>query len=203
MEKLLKQKGFTRILFDTIPQLALLLDPKCQVHALNRSAKAFFGYKGGEFKEASCGEVIRCVHHRDHPQGCGFSSVCPKCIVRNTALDAIVGTETRRAKGKLEFLTGQAMAILVSSSPFEYNQQGYAVIVIEDISLITELEGLIPICASCKKIRDDKGYWNRVESYIEAHSEAEFTHDICPECSEELYANMQAKIRKREKTSSV
>ncbi len=68
-----------------------------------------------------------------------------------------------------------------------------------DISLITELEGLIPICASCKKIRDDKGYWNRVESYIEAHSEAEFTHDICPECSEELYANMQAKIRKRKK----
>jgi YesN/AraC family two-component response regulator len=45
------------------------------------------------------------------------------------------------------------------------------------------LSGLLPICASCKKIRDDKGYWQQIETYIHAHSEAEFTHGICPECS--------------------
>lgn len=49
------------------------------------------------------------------------------------------------------------------------------------------LSGLLPICASCKKIRDDKGYWNRIESYIEDHSEAEFTHSICPQCKKKLY----------------
>lgn len=201
MEKLLKQKEFTRVLFDTIPQLALLLDPECRVHALNRSAKSFFKYKRGEFQAASCGEVIGCVHHQDHPKGCGFGPFCPECIVRNTALDAITGTETCRAKGKLEFPKGQVISILVSSSPFEYKQEKYVVIIIEDISMITELQGLIPICAACKKIRDDKGFWNRVENYIEEHSEAEFTHDICPDCAEELFANMQAKISK--KTSSV
>ncbi len=72
----------------------------------------------------------------------------------------------------------------------EYEGQKFAVTIIEDISLIAELEGLIPICASCKKIRDDKGYWNRVEMYIEAHSEAEFTHYICPECIERLYPTL-------------
>jgi len=51
------------------------------------------------------------------------------------------------------------------------------------------LKGLIPICAKCKKIRDDKGYWNQVDTYIEKHSEATFSHGICPECTEDLYGN--------------
>ena len=49
------------------------------------------------------------------------------------------------------------------------------------------LRGLLPICASCKEIRDDKGYWHQIESYIRDHSEAEFTHGICPKCAERLY----------------
>ena len=52
------------------------------------------------------------------------------------------------------------------------------------------LSGLLPICANCKKIRDDKGYWNQIESYIRDHSDAEFTHGICPECMKELYPDI-------------
>jgi CheY-like chemotaxis protein len=48
------------------------------------------------------------------------------------------------------------------------------------------LKGLIPICATCKMVRDDKGYWKHVERYISEHSEAEFTHGICPDCSEKM-----------------
>jgi len=52
---------------------------------------------------------------------------------------------------------------------------------------VKTLSGFLPICASCKKIRDDRGYWNRIEAYIEKHSEAEFSHGICPECARKLY----------------
>ncbi|MFP4087227.1 MAG: response regulator transcription factor [Desulfobacteraceae bacterium] len=52
---------------------------------------------------------------------------------------------------------------------------------------IKTLKGLLPICASCKKIRDDKGYWNQVESYISTHSEVQFSHSVCPECVKKLY----------------
>ncbi|MFH2130156.1 MAG: hypothetical protein ABIK68_07265 [bacterium] len=54
---------------------------------------------------------------------------------------------------------------------------------------VKELSGLLPICAQCKKIRDDKGYWNQLESYIEKHSDARFSHGICGECAEELYGD--------------
>jgi len=54
---------------------------------------------------------------------------------------------------------------------------------------IKTLKGIVPICSNCKKIRDDKGYWNLLESFIEKHSEASFSHGVCPECSDELYGN--------------
>jgi hypothetical protein len=52
---------------------------------------------------------------------------------------------------------------------------------------ITTLRGIIPICASCKQIRTDEGHWEQVEAYIRDHSEAEFSHAICPECMKALY----------------
>jgi PAS domain S-box-containing protein len=60
------------------------------------------------------------------------------------------------------------------------------------LAKIKTLGGLIPICVSCKKIRDDEGFWNQVEVYIAEHSEAEFTHGICPDCRTELYPGFYA-----------
>jgi YesN/AraC family two-component response regulator len=56
------------------------------------------------------------------------------------------------------------------------------------LSDIKTLHGLLPICARCKKIRDDKGYWNHLEKYIQEHSEAQFTHGYCPDCATELFS---------------
>jgi len=58
---------------------------------------------------------------------------------------------------------------------------------------IKQLSGLLPICASCKKIRDDRGYWQRIETYISENSTAQFTHGLCPECSEKLYPQANKK----------
>ena len=57
----------------------------------------------------------------------------------------------------------------------------------EALAKIKTLSGFLPICASCKMIRDDKGYWNQIETYIQNHSEAEFSHSICPDCAKRLY----------------
>ncbi len=57
----------------------------------------------------------------------------------------------------------------------------------EALAQIKTLEGLLPICASCKAVRDDTGYWKQIESYVREHSDAEFTHSICPDCAQKLY----------------
>jgi len=60
----------------------------------------------------------------------------------------------------------------------------------EAMNKISTLRGLLPICASCKKIRDDKGYWNQIEVYISEHTEADFSHGICPDCAKDLYGEI-------------
>lgn len=59
---------------------------------------------------------------------------------------------------------------------------------------VKQLRGFLPICASCKKIRDDKGYWNQLETYISAHSEVQFSHGICPDCVKKLYPEEYERI---------
>jgi hypothetical protein len=58
------------------------------------------------------------------------------------------------------------------------------------LSKVRTLSGMLPICSACKKIRDDKGYWNQIETYLREHSEAEFSHGICPECAKKLYPDL-------------
>ncbi|HOP62347.1 MAG TPA: hypothetical protein PK358_10510 [Spirochaetota bacterium] len=61
------------------------------------------------------------------------------------------------------------------------------------LSEVKTLSGLLPICASCKKIRDDSGYWNQIEQYIQKHSGATFSHGLCPECAKKLYPGLMEK----------
>jgi ligand-binding sensor domain-containing protein len=62
----------------------------------------------------------------------------------------------------------------------------------EAVAHVKQLRGLLPVCASCKKIRDDKGYWNLMETYIQDHSDADVSHGVCPECIARLYPDYAA-----------
>jgi DNA-binding NtrC family response regulator len=63
----------------------------------------------------------------------------------------------------------------------------------EALSKVKTLSGLLPICSACKKIRDDHGYWSQVEGYLQAHTDAQFTHSYCPECTEKYLATLEKK----------
>lgn len=58
---------------------------------------------------------------------------------------------------------------------------------LQTLAQVETLRGIIAICSSCKKIRDDNGFWNEIESYIKSHSQAEFSHSMCPDCMNRLY----------------
>ena len=65
------------------------------------------------------------------------------------------------------------------------------------LAQVKKLSGLLPICANCKKIRNDAGYWQNVEIYIHEHSEADFSHGMCPDCMQELYPDLYDKLESR------
>src|SRR5664279_2256304 len=79
----------------------------------------------------------------------------------------------------------QLLETLVSQRTATLNAQNLELS--EALANLRTLRGLVPICAACKKIRDDAGYWHQVEAYIHAHTEAEFSHGLCPECSPQYF----------------
>ena len=73
------------------------------------------------------------------------------------------------------------------------NSQRIEIDLLASMAEVKKLRGFIPICSSCKKIRNDEGIWNQIEEYIQEHSDAEFTHGICPDCIKKLYPTIPHK----------
>lgn len=91
---------------------------------------------------------------------------------------------------------GDSFPVSIHGRTFTYRCQRVRIAAIRDLrelkkaqEEIQTLQGILPICASCKKIRDDSGYWNRIEDYIQKHSTALFSHGLCTDCAEELYGD--------------
>ena len=89
----------------------------------------------------------------------------------------------------LSIITGSAGITFIAIGLIVINAQRLEKDLIKAGKEIKTLSGLLPICSRCKKIRDDQGYWNTLESYLEKHSDASFSHGLCIECSDELYGN--------------
>lgn len=98
-------------------------------------------------------------------------------------------------KGKLLWLDGVIFDI-TERKKLEKEREKIIKELQDAITKVRTLSGLLPICSSCKKIRDDKGYWNQIEEYIKKHSEAEFSHSLCPDCVKKLYPEFYKKNMK-------
>jgi PAS domain S-box-containing protein len=79
---------------------------------------------------------------------------------------------------------------ITAAKRLEIEREGLIADFKEALHKVRMLSGMLPICSSCKKIRDDKGYWNQIEAYIREYSDAEFSHSICPECAKKLYSDL-------------
>lgn len=100
-------------------------------------------------------------------------------------------------RNHLEEMVADRTAQLVAANASLHEEIGERIKVEQELHASMEkvktLSGFLPICASCKKIRDDRGYWNQIEVYISKHSEAEFSHSICPDCAKKLYPELYGK----------
>jgi PAS domain S-box-containing protein len=177
-----------------------VMDRQGTIRFMNPEAERLFGWTMDELNEKGAHDL---VHFRRED---GTALPLEECEMHQ-----VINTGTRFVSADEVFVRkdGTVFPISVVSSPiFEQGRVVASVTAFRDITQRKELEhqreqliidhmhalsqiktlsGMLPICASCKRIRDDQGYWNQIESYVEQHSEAEFSHGICPECAKKIY----------------
>ncbi len=116
-------------------------------------------------------------------------------VVLTATDDEMLGMETVRRGAQDYLIKGQADGRLVARSiryaaerkRAQDERERLIGELTDALNTVKKLSGLLPICASCKKIRDETGYWQRVEQYIQEHADVSFTHGLCPECIHRLY----------------
>ncbi|MBI5056655.1 MAG: PAS domain S-box protein [Nitrospirae bacterium] len=182
--------SYYREILDAIPLMIFVVDDDVRIHDLNIAAEKVFGLNKATVLKRRGGEALHCLHSHDVAEGCGRAPFCRNCVIRNSVTGCLQGQAVIRRRTKIDILlqgTRKELEVLITASPVPGRKEPLALLILEDISEISTLRDIIPICAKCKKIRDDQEYWHNVESYFNDYIGVDFSHGLCPECFKELY----------------
>jgi PAS domain S-box-containing protein len=143
-EKVKKSEQKFRTIFESIPGGILIVDQDLRVQAINNVLEQTFGICRTEVVNKRSGEALRCIHafEYENPQDYGFADYCQSCQVRNTALEALAGKQVHQSKAKVELLVEgkvEERSLLISAAPIEYEGKKQAIVILEDITELSQL----------------------------------------------------------------
>jgi hypothetical protein len=199
VEKLISESpDFLMNLFNAVPSMVFVLDSKRKIIHWNPAGAILID---GEAKNTFLklhGEAINCINSTDGPGGCGNSAACNDCVIKNSLEESLKGKKVFQKITTMTLKQGDGAVLdkqfVVSAVPFKYLENLFTLLIMEDITELIELRSLMPICAWCKKIRNDKNYWETVEQYMHKHFDADFTHGICPECVQKHHPEVYSQL---------
>jgi len=177
-------------MLNAIPALLFLVDRDRRFLWANTHAHERLGVMQNYTHRKRGGEVLRCLQAVQHPDGCGRAPACERCVVRRSVEQAFAGRHVGQEKTTMRLQTETSVRdvhLLVTAAPVPHSDRDLAMLIIQDISELIKLRSLIPICASCKKIRNDDRYWQSVEEHFRDRLDVDFSHSICPGCRSKLY----------------
>lgn len=207
--QLKEERAYLEELFESSPVAIVVADSNSHIQRINKEFTNIFGYESDEVIGKNIDNLLTTEKLRKEAGD----------ITDKVAEGEKIAFETKR-KTK----DGKIIDVAILGTPITFEGQQVGVYgMYQDITerkkieaerekLIKDLQnalqevktlsGLIPICASCKKIRDDKGFWTNVEEYITKHAEVDFSHAICPECMKEKYPKVYEKMQNKKQENS-
>jgi|WetSurMetagenome_2_1015567.scaffolds.fasta_scaffold218209_2 hypothetical protein len=182
----------TQALLDAMSAMVFVVNEQVTVLEANRAATERLGADATVALNRAFGEVIRCTnvglglpHASGDVHPCGTSDHCSRCVIRQSTELALAALPARNRPGVITLHMGREQRdahFLVSATRFEHGGQPLVMLILEDVSELAELRRIIPICAWCKKVRDDGEYREDLERYLRRHAILEVSHGICPDC---------------------
>lgn len=184
---------FSESLLLALPLAIALLDPDLRIVALNGPAERVFGGPAVEVVGQRPGDAFHCLNALATQAGCGSGEDCGECLLRRAGRRALAGEVVGHEEFRVRVRLGdqeEERFVLLTAAPFRHDGRELAVLVLQDVTVLHRLRGLIPICAACKKVRRDDESWDAIEAFIQKHSHAFFSHGLCPECLRRLYPDL-------------
>ncbi len=195
-------------IFESIPNPVIILNRGKKIDNMNLAAAKMFKDNLSPGSQYYCSsrdrqlEAEQCLENQTEIDPSCFGGECLSDFLPwiNEEIDSYIENDSEASVfEKKVSLNGQPLfyRIKISKSLDVSGKFDGIIIILEDITSLKSaleevktLRGFLPICANCKKIRDDEGYWNQIEEYIGDRSEAKFSHSICPECAKKLYPDL-------------
>lgn len=190
MPGFLEQNRLLRTTLDTIPIPVFVVDRLYTLLDANAAGRAFLGSVADQPLRTLCGEALHCINTLAASGGCGNSSACPECVLRATVRASITQGRPVRRRWTLERVLEHGthrLHLFVTAADIAGCDPPLSLLVFEDFTEFVEMRGLVPICGSCKKIRDDREYWEQVERHLEHGSDIGVAQSLCPECLEKHF----------------
>jgi hypothetical protein len=112
----------------------------------------------------------------------------------------VQGRALVRKKVKLKIMREgdlRQINLYITAAPVSHEDRDLAMVMLEDVNELIQLAGILPICAGCKKIRDEKNAWVPLEKYISGHVDVDFSHSFCPDCVKKLYPDIAKELEEK------
>jgi PAS domain-containing protein len=177
-----------RAILDAYPSPVFIVDEDVRIQEVNQAAADFRTPEAFEVLGLRAGDAFHCLHANRSADGCGTGQACEDCVIRQSVSAAFLREKVTRRRTKVSWSEDDQVRdfhLFVTTVPFQYQDRDLALLVLEDFTELMELKELIPICASCKKIRTDSDLWEQLEAYFKHHLDVDFSHGLCPECTQE------------------
>ncbi|MCF8043649.1 MAG: PAS domain S-box protein [Desulfarculaceae bacterium] len=195
-QRLRASEGRLRAILGNAAALVIFLAPDWKMHEFNLGAQEIFGWQRREVLARDFLSVLIPPEQTGTVEALLRQSLAgnPQRQIDTVMLDKDgkahhILWNCTRLDGSQEQALGLVISGLDITVRIEYAKEREKLIksLQEALAQVKTLSGLLPICSHCKKIRDDSGYWRQIEQYVENHSQAEFSHSMCPQCAHKLY----------------
>jgi hypothetical protein len=180
-------------ILEAVPNPIFIVDDDVRIYSYNMPGARLIDSEQDKVG-MGFGNVLHCIHSKDSIDGCGGGGVCKKCVIRKSVNQSYHSDEVVREKHEMQLKKDDKIEninTMVTTAPINYCDKALVLMILEDISELMELRNILPICIKCKKIRDDKEYWQNVERYLSKYSDIKFSRGICPKCLKIIYPDFR------------
>ena len=182
-------ESFLQSILDALPMPLFVVDNEYRMVDWNPVAHEMLGAQAAPTQKLRSGDALGCLQALEAEQGCGTGGGCSDCVLRKSVAAALKKQRAIRQRTMyLRRIDGQLVerSLLITALPLEPFPRDLALLLVEDVTEIDTLREMVPICASCKKIRNDEDYWERLEEFMGRYAGMTFSHGLCPDCAKEL-----------------